>query len=88
MQVEVLVFTLLVFSLSTASFTKVIRVLFKHWRSSEVYFKSIISMCFDLGPVLRMCTRCLYTVINEACYWDEKVSLSEEAPDEIRFWSY
>ena len=34
-----------------------------------------------------MCTRCLSIYsINEACYWDERVVLSEKAPDEIRFW--
>ena len=26
------------------------------------------------------------TVINEACYWEERIALSEEAPDEIHFW--
>ena len=31
-------------------------------------------MCLALGPVLRMRTRCLKTVINEACYWDERVA--------------
>ena len=47
---------------------------------------SIISMYLGLGPVVRIRTRSLYAVINEACYWDEMVALSEEALDEIRFW--
>ena len=47
---------------------------------------SIISMYLGLGPVVRMHTRSLYAVINEACYWDERVALSEEALDEIHFW--
>ena len=46
---------------------------------------SIISMYLGLGPVVRMRTRSLYAVINEACYWDERISLSEEALDEIHF---
>ena len=48
---------------------------------------SIISMYLGLGPVVRMCTRSLYAVINEACYWDERVALSKEALDKIHFWS-
>ena len=46
----------------------------------------IISMYLGLGPVVRMRTRSLYAVINEAVYWDERVALSEEALDEIHFW--
>ena len=44
---------------------------------------SIISMYVRLGPVVRMRTRSLYAVINEACYWDKRVALSEEALDEV-----
>ena len=47
---------------------------------------SIISMYLGLGPVVRMRTRSLYAVINEVCYWDKRVALSEEALDEIHFW--
>ena len=36
--------------------------------------------------MVRMRTRSLYAVINEAVYWDERVALSEEALDEIHFW--
>ena len=49
---------------------------------------SIISMYLGLGPVVRMHTRSLYAVINEACYWDDRddrVALSEEALDDIHF---
>ena len=46
----------------------------------------IIPMYLGLGPVVRMHTRSLYAVINEAVYWDERVALSEEALDEIHFW--
>ena len=46
----------------------------------------IISMYLGLGPVVRMRTRSLYAVINEAVYWDERVALSGEALDEIHFW--
>ena len=45
-----------------------------------------ISMYLGLGPVVRMHTRVLYVVINEACCWDERDALSEEALDEIHFW--
>ena len=47
---------------------------------------SIISIYLGLGPVVRMCTRSLYAVINEAGYWDEMVTLSEEALDDDHFW--
>ena len=47
---------------------------------------SVISMYLGLVPVVRMCTRSLNAVINEACYWDERVALSEKAPDETHFW--
>ena len=43
----------------------------------------IISMYLGLGPVVRMRNRSLYAVVNEACYWDQSVALSEEALDEI-----
>ena len=46
---------------------------------------SIISMYLGLGPVIRMHTRSLYAVINEACYWDDRVALSEEVLDDIHF---
>ena len=36
--------------------------------------------------MVRMRTRCLYAVINEACYWNDSAALSEEALDEIHFW--
>ena len=36
--------------------------------------------------MVRMRTRSLYAVINEAVYWDKRVALSEEALDEIHFW--
>ena len=47
---------------------------------------SVISMYLGLGPVVRMRTRSLNAVINEACYWEERVALSEEALDETHFW--
>ena len=47
---------------------------------------SIMSMYFGLAPAVRMHTRSLYAVINEACFWDIRVALSEEALDEIHFW--
>ena len=47
---------------------------------------SIISMYLGFGPVVKMRTRSLYSATNEACYWDESVTLSEEVPDEIHFW--
>ena len=48
--------------------------------------ESIISMSLRLGPVVRLRTRPLYAVMNEAGYWDERFALSEEALDEIHFW--
>ena len=48
---------------------------------------TIISMGLALGPVARMRTRSIYSVINKASFWDQKVSLSAEALNETKFWS-
>ena len=48
---------------------------------------TIISMGLALGPVARMWTQSIYSVINKASFWDQKVSLSAEALNETKFWS-
>ena len=55
-------------------------------RALAILVGSITSMYLGLGPVVRMHTRSLYAINNEACYWHERVALSEEALDEIHFW--
>ena len=47
---------------------------------------SVIFMYLRLAPVVRMRTKSLYAVINEAWYWKETVAMSEEALHEIDFW--
>ena len=48
---------------------------------------TIISMGLALGPVARMRTRSIYSVINKVSFWDQKVSLSAEALNETKSWS-
>ena len=48
---------------------------------------TIISMGLALGSVARMGTRSIYSVINKAFFWDQKVNLSAEALNETKFWS-
>ena len=47
----------------------------------------IISMSLALGPVTRLRTRAMYTIINQRLSWYDKVFLSDDAREELVFWS-
>ena len=47
---------------------------------------TIISMSLALGPVTRLMTRSLYSVLNDRTSWCQKLALSLEALDEVQFW--
>ena len=47
---------------------------------------SIISMGLGIGPVARLRTRASYSNIEKAASWDEKITLCNEAINEIKFW--
>jgi hypothetical protein len=46
----------------------------------------IISMTLAIGPVSRLRTRALYTAINSRRSWCDRVSLSQNAKEELEFW--
>ena len=46
----------------------------------------IISMGLALGPVARLRTRALYTVIEQRQYWNDRLFLTDEAREELQFW--
>ena len=46
----------------------------------------IISMSLALGPVARLMTRSLYSVLNSRDSWCQRLSLTDEARDEVKFW--
>ena len=46
----------------------------------------IISMSLALGPVTRLMTRSLYTVLNSKGSWCTQLQLSAEAKQELSFW--
>ena len=48
---------------------------------------TIISIGLALGPVARMQTQSICSVINKASFWDQEVSLPAKALNEIKFWS-
>ena len=43
-------------------------------------------MSLALGPVTRLMTRSLYSVLNYRTSWCQKLALSLEALDEVQFW--
>ena len=47
----------------------------------------IISMGLAFGPVSRFMTRCLYAVLESRYAWCDVLTLSDEAMDELTFWS-
>ena len=47
----------------------------------------IISMSMAIGPVARLMTRVLYTLLNTKVSWSQAVTLSDEARAEILFWN-
>lgn len=46
----------------------------------------IMSMSLALGPVTRLMTRSLYAVLNSRTAWCQKLALTPEALQELRFW--
>ena len=47
---------------------------------------SIISMGLGIGPVARFRAWALYSNIEKAASWNEKITLCNEAINEIKFW--
>ena len=47
---------------------------------------NIMSMSIALGPVARLMTRSLYTLLNSRHSWYERLQMSPEAAEELRFW--
>ena len=46
----------------------------------------LISMSLAIGPVARLMTRSLYTVLNSRHFWCQSLHLTPEARQEILFW--
>ena len=46
----------------------------------------VISMSLAIGPIACLCTRALYQVINSRRFWADKLMLSVDACEELRFW--
>ena len=46
----------------------------------------LISMSLALGPVTRLMTRSLYAILNVTTAWCQKLVLTPEALQELRFW--
>ena len=46
----------------------------------------IISMSLALGPVTRLMTRSLYATLNSRVAWCQKLLLTPEAVEELKFW--
>ena len=48
---------------------------------------TVISMGLGIGPVSRLMTRALYTIIESRQSWSERIVLNDDARKEIDFWS-
>ena len=46
----------------------------------------VISMSMALGPIARLMTRSLYTILNTRQSWCSRLQLSVEAKNELEFW--
>lgn len=46
----------------------------------------VMSMSLALGPVSRLMTRSLYTLLNNRQSWCSRLPLSQEAKSELQFW--
>ena len=46
----------------------------------------LIAMSMAIGPVARLITRSLYTVLNARRSWCAQLPLSMEAKSELKFW--
>ena len=55
-------------------------------RSLASIVGQIISMSLAVGPVSRLRTRALYLLINQRMCWSDRLSLSEDACNELQFW--
>ena len=55
-------------------------------RSVTSLVGKIISMSRALGPVARLMTRCLYTLINSRQAWCEALEITADAKAELQFW--
>ena len=47
---------------------------------------NLISVALVVGPVARLMTRSVYTVLNTRQYWCQSLPVSHEARQEIQFW--
>ena len=47
---------------------------------------SVISIGLGIGPVARFRTRALYSNMEKAANWDEKITLCNEGINKIKFW--
>ena len=48
----------------------------------------IISMSIAIGPISRLRTRALYSIINQRIFWSDRLFLSLEAQDELKCWQH
>ena len=55
-------------------------------RTLASFVGQIISMSLAIGPVARLRTRALYSVINARSSWANKLFLTEDARSELYFW--
>ena len=46
----------------------------------------VLSMMIAVGPVARLRTRAMYSMINSRVSWNRKMSISLDARDELEFW--
>ena len=46
----------------------------------------IVSMYVALGPVVRLMTRSLYSLLNSRHSWFDRLCITAEAKEEIQFW--
>ena len=57
-----------------------------HIRTLSSIVGQIISMSLAIGPVARLRTRALYSVINARITWSDRLVLSEDAKSELKLW--
>ena len=72
-----------------------LEILSTHQHPTRVYVKcvasiagQIISLSSCVGPVARIITRFLFSVISGAVSWDCEVLLTQDAISEIDFWRH
>ena len=57
-------------------------------RSLASVVGQIISMSLALGPVTRLRTRAMYSVLNQRKCWSDRLRLSRDAQEELSFWQH